>query len=304
LSILADFTPEVEPVGLDEAYLDITGLREETAQEVALHLKDRIKGELDLTASIGIATCKVVAKVASDQCKPDGMLEVAPREERRFLTPLPVSQLPGVGRKTEQRLRNMRVTTMGQLADKPLSLLQQTFGVVGERLHCHANGIDESKVRPPAPPKSFGQETTFAEDTLDGSFLRAILYSLSEQVGAELRQQGRQARCITLKLRYADFKTITRSRTLKGATNADRIIFEVGLQLLERALGERRKLVRLLGIRASNLAGTERQLPLLNFTEEKQIQLNQAVDRIRHKYGFDSVYTGKVLPLKEVNQRD
>ena len=214
MGVLRDITPCVEPLGLDEAYLDVSGC--ESAPTIALQIKSRIKQELDLTASVGIASCKVVAKVASDLAKPDGLLEVAPGEERSFLAPLPVNKLPGVGRKTQQALEEMGVATIGQLATLPSPVLRQAFGVVGETLHRHANGIDGSKVEPLAIVKSIGRETTFAEDTLDRGFLAAMLGYLSEQVGAELRWQDKQARCITLKLRYADFETITRSRTFKG----------------------------------------------------------------------------------------
>ena len=190
----------------------------------------------------------------------------------------------------------MGVNTIGHLAALPLPLLEQTFGIVGETLHRHANGIDESKVEPPSIAKSISRETTFAEDTLDHAFLEATLYYISEQVGAELRQQNRQARCITLKLRYTDFRTITRSCTLRRASGADQVIFGTGLGLMEKALTQTRKPVRLIGIGVSNLVGTERQLDLLN-PAEKQEQVGNAIDRIRNRYGFASIRTGRTLPL-------
>jgi DNA polymerase-4 len=295
MDILKDITPDIEPLGLDEAYLDVSGFG--PAREIALQMKSRIKQELDLTASVGIASCKVVAKVASDLSKPDGLLEVAPGEERSFLAPLPVGKLPGVGKKTKRILEEMGVTTIGQLAALPSSILKQTFGIVGEILHQYANGIDESKVEPSTQVKSISRETTFAEDTLDRSFLEATLRYLSEQVGAELREQDKQARCITLKLRYVDFETIARSRTLRGATNRDHTIFEVGTQLLEKALSQSRKLVRLIGIRVSNFIGAERQLEMLDATANKLEQVDKAVEHIRQKHGFTSIQTGRTLTL-------
>jgi len=296
MDILKDITPDVEPLGLDEAYLDVSGFG--SAREIALKMKNRVKQELDLTASVGIASCKVVAKVASDLAKPDGLLEVVPSEERSFLAPLPVSKLPGVGKKTKRVLEGMGVTTIGQLAALPSRMLRQTFGVAGETLLRYANGIDDSKVKPLTEVKSIGRETTFAEDTLDRGFLEAMLRHLSEQVGAELRWQDKQGRCITLKLRYADFETITRSRTLKGATNRDHTIFEIGNRLLQKALSQSKRLVRLIGIRVSSLTGVERQLEMLDATANKLERVDKAVEHIRQRHGFASIQTGRTLTLK------
>jgi DNA polymerase-4 len=295
MDILKDMTPDVEPLGLDEAYLDVSGFG--LAREIALKMKRRIKQELDLTASVGIASCKVVAKVASDLAKPDGLLEVAPREERSFFAPLSVGKLPGVGKKTKRVLEEMGVTTIGQLAALPSSVLRQTFGVAGETLHRYANGVDESRVEPVTQVKSIGRETTFAQDTLDRGFLEAMLRHLSEQVGTELRGQDKQGRCITLKLKYDDFETITRSRTLRGATNRDHTIFEIGNQLLQKTLPQSQRLVRLIGIRVSNLTGVERQLEMLDATANKLERVDKAVEHIRQKHGFASIQTGRTLTL-------
>jgi len=193
----------------------------------------------------------------------------------------------------------MGITTIGQLAETPIPLLRQTFGVVGESFYRRANGIDEGKVEIPAPATSFSREVTFDQDTLDSPFLEAVLHRISGQLGTELRQREKQTRCITLKIRYADFKTATRSRTAKEAINADQIIFQVGRQLLGRALAERHEPVRLLGLRVSSLVRDERQLPLLDFRAEKLVQLNRAIDRIHRKYGSDSLYHGWALPFKK-----
>ncbi len=300
MGILSDFTPDLEPAGIDEAYLDLTGFESlyGPAWGTALRIKRRIKDELGLTASIGIASSKVVAKVASDMAKPDGVLEVAPGEERPFLAPLPIAKLPCVGPKTEKMLRGMGVTTIEQLASLPSSLLKANIGLLGEVIHGYANGIDERKVEPAAAAKSMSRETTFARDTLDYPFLKGTLYYLSERVGAELRRDGRMARCVALKLRYADFHTITRHRTLREATDADRAIFDVGLELLEKSLGYRRQRVRLIGIGVSSLVGDGRQLSLLHPSTQGWGRLDRVIDRIRSKYGFTAIQRGRTLVLK------
>ena len=163
MAILADFSPYLEPMGLDEAYLDATGFESihGSIRQMAAAIKKRIKDELGLCASVGIASCKVVAKVASDLSKPDGLLEVPAGEERSFLAPLPVGQLPGIGKKSERVLKGLGVNTIGQLAALPSGILKSHFGAAGVIIHNHANGIDDSKVEPPGEAKSISRETTF-----------------------------------------------------------------------------------------------------------------------------------------------
>jgi DNA polymerase-4 len=297
LSILTEFIPDVESVGLDEAYADFTGFEPfyGSAREAASKIKNRIKDELGITASVGIATSKVVAKIASNRAKPDGIIEVAPGEERYFLAHLPVAELPCVGAKTARRLQDIGVTTIGQLSELPLSFLKQTFSAMGEVMHRYANGIDDRAVQFPTVAKSISREVTLVQDTLDQCLLNSILRSISEQVGAELRTNGKRARCITLKLRYADFETVTRGYTLKEASDADQVIFSIGVELLDKALSQKQKLVRLIGIRVSSLS-SGKQLPMLETEVEKQERLSRAIDRIRQKYGFNAIKTGRTLP--------
>ncbi len=299
LGILAGFTPDIEPLGLEEAYLDLTGFEPlyGPVRETALVIKRRIKGDLGLTASVGIANSKVVAKVASDLSKPDGLIEVMPGEEQLFLDPLPIAKLPCVGSKSESVLKRMGVTTIGELGRLPLAFLKQSFGAHGEVMHRYANGIDSRRMEPPAPPKSISRETTFSEDTSDRAFLSATLHYLGERVGADLRSHRKQAKCVTLKLRYADFESITRSRTSREAFDADRVIFEVGRELLEGALEQRAVPVRLIGIGVSNLIAG-RQLSMLDPWPEILERLNGAIDRIRGKYGFTAIEVGRTLPLR------
>lgn len=302
MAILADFSPYLEPVSLDEAYLDATGFESihGSIRQMAVAIKQRIKNELGLCASVGIASGKIVAKVASELSKPDGLLEVASGEEQRFLAPLPVAKLPGIGSKTQRILNSLGIATIEQLSMMPSSALKSHFGASGEYLRRYARGIDHRPVEPPRAAKSISRETTFGKDTRDHAQLKATLYYLTERVGAELRQEGRQARCVTLKLRYADFSTISRSRTLRQATDADRTIFDTGLGLLERALAQEKQPVRLIGIGVSSLAERGRQLDMLDASAERLEQLNKAIDHIRNKYGFTTIQTGRTLLLKDI----
>ena len=302
MAVLADFSPFLEPLGLDEAYLDVTGFESihGSIHQMAIAIKRRIKDELGLCASVGIASGKVVAKVASDLSKPDGLLEVAGGEERSFLAPLAVSKLPGIGKKTERILAGLGISTIGELSVMPLSVLKSHFGASGEGLHRSANGIDDRKVEPPGAAKSISRETTFDKDTRNHSFLKATLRYLSERVGADLRGRGKQTRCVTMKLRYADFTTITRSHTLPQTTDSDQTIFDTGLKLLNRALSLQKQPVRLIGIGVSNLVEPGRQLEMLDSSARRLEQLNKTIDRIRNKYGFTAIQTGRTLRLKDL----
>ena len=302
MTILADFSPYLEPVSLDEAYLDATGFESihGSIRQMALNIKQRIKDELGLCASVGIAGGKVVAKVASELSKPDGLLEVAPGKERSFLAPLPIAKLPGIGRRSERILHSLGIHTIGQLATLPLDTLKHHFGATGKLMHRHANGIDDRAVEPPAAAKSISRETTFGTDTKDQSLLKATLSYLSERVASQLRQWGKQARCVTLKLRYADFTTITRHHTLRQATNTDQTIFNTGFQLLERALSQQKQPIRLIGIGVSSLIEPSKQLDMLDASSQRLEKLDRAIDRIRKKYGFTAIQTGRTLPLKDI----
>ncbi len=306
MSILADFSPYLEPRGLDEAYLDATGFESihGSIHQMAVNIKSRIKDELGLCVSVGIASCKVVAKVACELSKPDGLLEVAAGDERSFLAPLPAAKLPGIGKKTERILKSLGITTIDELAVTPLREIKSHFGTSGEVLYRFANGVDDRKVEPPGVAKSISRETTFGKDTKDRSFLKATLRYLSERVGAMLRQQGKQSSCVTLKLRYSDFKTITRSHTLLQTTDTDQTIFDTGLKLLTKALSQGKQPIRLIGIGVSHLTESGRQLDMLDASARRQEQLNKAIDRIRHKYGFTAIQTGRTLILKDVFPKD
>jgi DNA polymerase IV len=302
MTILADFTPFIEPMGLDEAYLDVTGFESlhGTIRQMGYAIKKRVKAELGINVSVGIANSKVVAKIASDASKPDGLIEVAPGGEAAFLTPLPIRRMPGIGEKTEPIFRRLGIDTIGKLACVPAEGLKKLLGNHGEHLRNMALGIDDSPVQSREEAKSMSRETTFGEDLHDRSVLEATLRYLSERVGAGLRQNGRFARCITLKLRYTNFMTITRNRTLQQVTDADGVIFDAGLTLLRAALLKEKKAVRLIGIGVTGLSESGQQLNLLDDTNLRLEKLDKAVDRIREKYGFGAIQTGRTMKLKEL----
>ena len=294
MKILGDFSPHIEPLGFDEAYLDVTGCEEPygSLQKLALAIKERINEELKLTASVGIATCKVVAKIASDLCKPDGLLEIAPGDEQAFLNPLPIDKLPGVGKKTEQALKETGVTTIGELASLPLDTIKRQFGSTGAVIHSYARGMDDREVEAPGEDKSISQQLTFARDTLNRNFLEANLHNLCQEVCQELRSQNKKARCVAIRLRYADFKTITRQVNLKEASDVTQVIFTTSQHLLSKALAQQEKPVRLIGIRISSLFGEGKQLSMFDSEIEKPEHLDKAIDRIRRKYGPTAIKTG------------
>jgi DNA polymerase-4 len=302
MAILADFTPFIEPMGLDEAYLDVTGFESlhGTIRQMGFAIKKRVKAELGINVSVGIANSKVVAKIASDASKPDGLIEVPRGGEAAFLAPLPIRRMPGVGEKTEPIFKRLGIDTIGKLAGVPAEGLKKLLGSHGEHLRNMALGMDDSPVQAREEAKSMSRETTFGEDLHDRSVLEATLRYLSERVGAKLRQDSRLARCVTLKLRYSDFATITRNRTLQQVTDADGVIFDAGLLLLRAALLKEKRAVRLVGIGVTGFSESGQQLSLLDDTNLRMEKLDKAVDRIRAKYGFGAIQTGRTMKLKDI----
>ncbi len=302
MEILADFSPFIEPISLDEAYLDVTGFESlhGTIRRMALAIKRRVSEKQGICASIGIASCKVVAKVASDYSKPDGLVEVKPGEERTFLAPLPVGRLPGVGKQAQKRLKELGISTIGQLASAPLKTLTGHFGIAGTAMHNAAHGIDHRKVELTGTAKSISRETTFREDTINTEFLESTLRYLGEKVGADLRRRGKRARCVTLKIRFSDFTTGTRSLTLSQPFDSNDIIFNTGRRLLEKAIQAGKKPVRLLGIGVSVIVEPGGQMSMLDTSGQRLVQLNRTIDGIRDKFGFSSIQTGRTLLLRDI----
>jgi DNA polymerase-4 len=294
MAILGEYSPLIEPLSLDEAFLDITGCETHwgSPEELAHRLQKRLEVELGLSASIGLASNKLVAKIASGLEKPHGFVVVPHGREAEFLAPLPVEKLWGVGEVTARSLHEMGVFTIGQLARLPAAQLEARFGRRGRDLHRHARGIDDSPVVAEREEKSLSREVTFAEDIGDERVLRRTLLSLSEDVARQLRERGLRGRTVKLKLRYADFKTLTRQVTMEAPTDLEQVIFDQAARLLERAWDKRKK-VRLIGVGVSKFEPEERQLSLFEGTGEGRVeklrQLSQAVDRIREKYGDEAI---------------
>jgi DNA polymerase-4 len=214
-----------------------------------------------------------------------------------------VDKLPGIGKQTAKVLNSIGVHTIGDLSRIPPHTLEERFGTSWETMLRHASGIDNSRVLPPGEAKSISRETTFGEDTRDRKYLEATLWAQSEKVGADLRKRGKEAKCITLKLRYGDFSTITRSRTLPESLNTDRVIFEIGINLLNKALSAQKQGVRLIGIGVSHLGEPTQQASLFTPSNRKLEELNKTIDRIRDRYGFNAIKTGRTVLLKDLISR-
>ena len=298
MAVLAGFTPLLEPLSIDEAFLDVTQTRAlfGDGEEQARRIKSRIRTAVGLAASVGVASNKFIAKVASDLEKPDGLVVVAPGGEADFLAPLPVSRLWGAGRVTTADLASMGIRTIGQLAAIPPSHLHSRFGRGGALLSALAHGVDERAVEPFAPPKSMGAEETFERDHRDGERLRATLRGQAERVARELRAQGYAGRTVTLKLRFADFSTITRSHT--GDPTQDGLtVYREASALLDRVV--LRQPVRLIGLSVSGLGPAgEGQLALLGPDAVRRERLSRALDRLVERFGEASVRPATTLFLK------
>ncbi len=295
MAILAAFTPLLEPVSIDEAFLDLTGTEalSGAGPTAAATIKARIAKELALTASVGVAANKFVAKVASDLRKPDGLVVVPPGTEADFLAPLPVSRLWGVGKVTGQGLEAMGISTIGQLAAVPIGFLEARFGPGGRGLHDLALGRDDRVVEPFAPPKSMGAEETFGRDHRDPERLGATLREQAERVARELREGGYAARCVTLKLRFADFSTLTRRHT-DDPTQDGLAIYRRARALLDRI--PLTQPVRLIGLSASGLGpAAAGQLPLLGGDPTRRERLARAMDRVTARWGEGSLRPASVV---------
>ena len=295
MQILGQYTPLVEQVSVDEAFLDVTGSRQlfGTAEQIAKEVRRRIKEELGLNGSVGVAPNKLLAKLASEKAKPDGLVVINKDEVEDFLADLPVTELWGVGESTAGRLYKLGMRTVGQLREYPQKMLIEQFGKQGRHLYRLARGQDDSPVQLEGERKSLSHETTFAQDTADPEILRATLLELSEQVGRRLRAHDLRGRTITLKLRFADFTTITRSETLAEAVAADEQIYATVAGLLEEVNLGRRK-VRLVGVGVSSF-GQSGQLSLWDIPESKRPRVDQSIDELRERFGPDSIKRARLL---------
>lgn len=304
--ILQRYSPQVEWVSIDEAYLNLYGCERlyGPAPVVAERIRESICKEVHLSASLGIARNRLMAKVASDFAKPGGLLFILPGYEEQFLRPLPIRALPGIGPKMEEQLTEMGIQTTGELAAMPQDLLQAAFGINGLLLSRRARGMDGEMLGPTdAESKSISREVTMEEDTVDEEHLAAVLHHLIEHAANELRKTHRKARTITLKLRYSDFKRVSRSETLDQATALDEIIFQTAMRLMHES-SLRRVRIRLIGIHLSHFEPETGQLCL--FMDEREIKsqnLHQQIDEVRERFGFNSVHAGRSALLKKEHHR-
>jgi DNA polymerase IV len=296
-AILAKFSPTVEMVSIDEAYLDLAGTeRLHGPPFAAAHkLLRMITATTGLPCSGGLAATRLVAKVASEQAKPRGLVWVVPGSEARFLAPLPVRKIPGIGEVTDRALRALGLETVGQLADLPREKLEKIFGQWGTALYRKARGGDGYEFVIDAEPKSISHNHTFGEDTNDNDVLAAMLSHLSQKACKRLRESGLTARTLTLTIRYAGFDTYTRSKTLPKPTLLDGDIFAVFQKLFREHRDMKRK-IRLLGVRLGGFSHGLQQLDLLEAGRRAKLEkLTRAADHLRDRFGFDSVKFGGSL---------
>jgi len=300
-TILAKFSPVVEMVSIDEAYLDLGGTERLHGPPLAAadKLLRAITSTTGLPCSGGLAATRLVAKVASDQAKPRGLVWVAPGQEARFLAPLPVRKIPGIGEVTERALRALGIETVEQLAAIPQERLEKIFGQWGTALFRKARGGDSYEFVIDAEPKSISHNHTFGEDTDETGALDAMLSHLSQKACKRLREAGLTARTLTLTIRYAGFDTHTRSKTLAEPTRLDTDIFAVFQELFRKHRDHRRK-IRLLGVSLSGLTHEAEQLDLLEAERRGKLEkLTSAADRLRDRFGFGSVQFGGSLRADE-----
>ena len=296
-AILQKYSPRVEMASIDEAYLDLSGT--ERVNGPALGAAHRLLREITSTTSLpcsgGLGGTRLVAKVASEQAKPQGLVWVPHGSEAAFLAPLPVRRIPGIGKATEAALKSAGIETVAQLQAMPLERLQETFGQWGTALYRKARGIDSYEFFMDAEPKSISQHQTFGHDTNDRDLLEATLSHLCQKATKRLRDAGLHARTITLTLRYASFKTLTRAETLAEPSDLDTVIL-----CLLRALFHRhwdgKSMLRLVGVALSSFCGATQQIDLLDPGRRAKLErLARATDRLRDKFGFSKLQFGGSL---------
>jgi len=308
MAILDDTSPLVEKVSIDEAFLDVSDMQQ-SGKQIARSLQDRIRAELDLPCSIGVATNKLVAKVANDYGKsksnsstaPCAITVVPPGAEADFLAPLPVQALWGIGPKSAESLNSLGITTIGDLASMRDSDLSALFGKTAPEIRDRARGIDNSPISLEHEAKSVSNETTFAKDVADQPYLLEVLHQLSERVGSRMRISNVAGNTIQIKLRYADFSTITRQVTLPVFTNQDSEIFTAAIALFNTHWSKGMP-VRLLGVGVSGLGAPLRQLDLWEKQDGlREQQLLKAIDQLREGYGKNIIQRAARIKPKKNN---
>lgn len=299
--IFERFTPLIEPLSLDEAFLDVTHSEKlfGPAQAIGRQIKQAIKSELDLVVSIGIASNKFIAKIASDIDKPDGFVYVAPNQAQAFLDPLPVKRIWGVGKTTEQHLQQLGIYTVRDLRVQSREALVQQFGEHGAHLWQLAQGIDHRPVISEYDAKSISHEITFPKNINDKHVLLSVLLQLTEQVAARLRQQQYQGRTVHLKIRYGDFTTLTRSHTMDHPSNVTRDLWQTVKSVFLNKLPEKLPPVRLLGMGVSGFDHDEseigRQQDLFAPDPLKEQQIDKITDTVNQRFGSKALRRGRIM---------
>ncbi len=294
------FTPLVEPLSIDEAFLDVSGTDRlfGCPENIAKKIKQMVREETGLTVSAGVAPSKFIAKIASDRDKPDGLTVVPVDKVREFLDPLPIHKMWGVGKVTQEALARLNIYTFKDLTQVPVKVLEKKFGRYGLKMHNLSMGIDNREVVKPQEAKSIGHEDTFFEDILDMEQVRKELLFLSDRVARRLRREGVEGKTITLKVKYSDFVQITRSITLPKSTDDGTDIYSIACRILKKTQAGKRP-VRLLGISLSQLSthDAEEQLSLFtqNGSDRKRKQLNITLDTLQKKFGEKTIRPGTLL---------
>ncbi len=299
MEIFGSITPVVEPLSLDEAFLDVSGAlrRLGTPTSIAHMIRARVVAEQGITCSVGVASTKFVAKLASTRSKPDGLLVIPTDKVLAFLHPLPVGALWGVGEKTEESLNRLGLRTVGDIAHTPLDTMKRALGdAAGTQLHELAWGRDDRSVTPHQPDKSIGNESTFDHDVDDPDVILRHLMRLSDQVASRMRRAGHVGRTVSIKIRFADFSTITRSRTLQVPTDTAKEIFDVARGLYE-ALGLQRVRIRLVGVRMEGLGDAAEAPHQMSFDEPDHGHRDAevAIDALRTRFGASAVQPGRMV---------
>ncbi|MFD4420194.1 DNA polymerase IV [Agromyces sp. NPDC058484] len=305
MTIFEQITPLVEPLSIDEAFLDVSGARRlhGSPAEIAWTVRERVRAETGLTCSIGVAATKYVAKVASSRAKPDGMLVVPAADTVGFLHPLPVSALWGVGRVTEESLLRLGLRTVGDVAAMPHDALERAVGpALASRLERLANGIDPRDVHTTRVEKSIGHENTFGHDLTDPVEIRRELLRLSDNVAVRLRKSGLVGRTVVLKLRYGDFRTVTRSRTLGEPTDVARRIYDEASDALTELIGDGER-VRLIGVRAEHLRASGSGALLWDPDEEWR-DAERTIDEVTARFGKGAVRPATLVRRGDERRRD
>jgi DNA polymerase IV len=288
--IIKDTVPLFEKSSIDEFYVDMTGMDKYFGcLKFTNELKGKIAKETGLPISYGLASNKLIGKVATNEVKPNGQIEIPFGNEKSFLAPLSIAKIPGIGKQTAILLIKMGVETVKVLSDIPVEMMQNLLGKNGSELWRRANGIDETPVIPFHEQKSISTENTFGQDTIDMNFLYAEMMRMTERIAFDLRKQNKLTGCVTVKLRYSNFDTYTKQQTIPY-TNADHVLFKAARELFEK-LYDRRMLIRMIGIRFTNLIPGNYQINLFQDTQE-MIRLYQAIDSVKRRFGEGMLVRG------------